>query len=77
MTNTIYPCLWCDGNASEAAKFYCNTFHDAVVTDENPMVTRFNMAGQAFMCLNGGPMFKPNPSISFYTVCETEEEIDA
>jgi predicted 3-demethylubiquinone-9 3-methyltransferase (glyoxalase superfamily) len=64
-------------NASEAAHFYCNTFNDAEITDENPAVVRFKVAGQSFMCLNGGPMFQPNPSISFYTVCETEEEINA
>lgn len=43
----------------------------------NPLVSRFDVGGQGFMCLNGGPMFTKNPTISFYTVCETEEEVDA
>ena len=74
---TQYPCLWFDGNAKEAAEFYCSIFDKARISQSNPMVTRFEVDGQYFMCLNGGPMFTKNPSISFYTVCETEEELDA
>lgn len=77
MTSSLYPCLWFNMNASEAAHFYCNIFSNAAITDENPMVVRFKVDGQSFMCLNGGPMVQPNPSISFYTICETEEEINA
>ena len=71
-----YPCLWFDGNAKEAAEFYCSTFENAKLSSVNPVVARFEVNGQYFMCLNGGPMFTKNPSISFYTVCETEAEVD-
>jgi len=76
MENTIYPCLWFDGNAKEAADFYCSVFNDSVITDENPIVVTFESTGQKFMCLNGGPQFTFNPSISFFVVCETEAEVD-
>lgn len=45
------------------------------VLRETPMVVSFQMAGQIFMGLNGGSVFRPNPSVSFYVTCETEEEV--
>ncbi|CAM3659547.1 3-demethylubiquinone-9 3-methyltransferase [Flavobacterium saliperosum S13] len=77
MKNPIYPCLWFDGKAKEAAEFYCSVFKDSKITTENPMVVTFASSGQKFMCLNGGPQFQMNPSASFFVVCETEAEIDA
>ncbi len=77
MKNQIYPCLWFDGQAKEAADFYCEVFKDTKITAENPMVVTFESAGQQFMCLNGGPHFTINPSISFYVLYESESEIDA
>ncbi|PIQ20583.1 MAG: hypothetical protein COW65_14170 [Cytophagales bacterium CG18_big_fil_WC_8_21_14_2_50_42_9] len=76
MTNEIYPCLWFDGQAKAAAELYCSIIKDAQITVDTPMVINFTLAGQKFMGLNGGPMYVPNPSISFYVVCETREEID-
>jgi len=76
MKNPIYPCLWFDGQAKEAATFYCSTFNDSKITAENPMVVTFESSGQKFMCLNGGPMFKLNPSISFFVNCQTEAELE-
>jgi predicted 3-demethylubiquinone-9 3-methyltransferase (glyoxalase superfamily) len=76
MTNMIYPCLWFDGKAKEAAEYYCSVLDDTVITAENNVVVNFESAGQRFMCLNGGPEFKINPSISFYVICKSEEEID-
>lgn len=76
MKSPIYPCLWFDGQAKEAATFYCSVFNDTKITSENPMVVTFESSGQKFMCLNGGPMFKLNPSISFFVNCETEEELN-
>lgn len=76
MKNLIYPCLWFDFKAKEAADFYCSVFNDTKITDENPIVVVFESSGQKFMCLNGGPEFKSNPSISFFVVCETEAELD-
>ncbi len=77
MTNKIYPCLWFDGQAKEAADFYCTIFSDAKIKTDTPMVVNFELGGQKFMGLNGGPQFKINPSISIFVVCETEAEIDA
>ncbi len=76
MKNPIYPCLWFDGQAKEAAEFYCTVFSNSKSKEENSFVTIFESFGQKFMCLNGGPAFKINPSISFFVMCETEAEID-
>jgi len=76
MKNIIYPCLWFDGKAKEAASFYCSVFNNSVITAENPIVVTFESAGQKFMCLNGGPQYTFNPSVSFFVLCETEEEVD-
>jgi predicted 3-demethylubiquinone-9 3-methyltransferase (glyoxalase superfamily) len=75
MKKPIYPCLWFDGNAKEAAEFYCSIFNQSKIIDDNPMVVRFEVEGKLIMGLNGGPMFKINPSISLFVICETEEEI--
>lgn len=77
MINQIYPCLWFDGQAKEAATFYCSVFKNAIIKSENPMVVIFELNGKKFMGLNGGPMFKVNPSISFFITCKTIEETDA
>jgi predicted 3-demethylubiquinone-9 3-methyltransferase (glyoxalase superfamily) len=76
MENTIYPCLWFNGNARQAADHYCSVFNNTKVNADNQMVVTFESAGQKFMCLNGGPGFAINPSISFFVVCETEKEVD-
>ncbi|KAA5537104.1 VOC family protein [Taibaiella lutea] len=76
MTQPIYPCLWFDGKSKQAAEFYCTVFENTSIKDENPMVVTFDLDGQRFMCLNGGPMFKPNPSISFFVTYQNEAELD-
>ncbi len=76
MTNQIYPCLWFDNQAQEAAKFYCSVFKDSKITDDNQMVVIFELNGKKFMGLNGGPQFKFNEAVSFVVNCETQEEID-
>ncbi|MBX2968683.1 MAG: VOC family protein [Cyclobacteriaceae bacterium] len=76
MKNPIYPCLWFDGQAKEAATLYSAAFPDTKITADTPIVVSIESAGQKFMLLNGGPQFKPNPSISFYVVCETKKEVD-
>ncbi len=75
MTNKIYPCLWFDGQANAAAEWYCSIFKKAKITSDTPMVVHFELYGQKFMGLNGGPQFKVNPAISYYVYCGTEEEI--
>jgi predicted 3-demethylubiquinone-9 3-methyltransferase (glyoxalase superfamily) len=75
MNNTIYPCLWFNGEAKEAAEFYCSVFKDSAITAENHMVVTFESSGHKFMCLNGGPQFTFNPSVSFFVLYETKEEL--
>lgn len=76
MTKSMYPCLWFDGNAKEAATFYCSVFKDSKILSENPMVVMFELNGQKFMGLNGGPMFKFNEAVSYVVECANQEEID-
>jgi predicted 3-demethylubiquinone-9 3-methyltransferase (glyoxalase superfamily) len=76
MTNPIYPCLWFDGNAKTAAEFYCSVFKNSKITTFSPMVVMFELNGNKFMGLNGGPKFKFNESVSFVVNCDTQEEID-
>ena len=76
MKQTIYPCLWFDGNARDVASFYCTVFNNSKITSDTPVMVTFTLAGQHFMGLNGGPKYKPNASVSFYVVCESLEEID-
>lgn len=76
MTEPIYPCLWFDGKAKEAAEFYCSIFKNSKITSENPMVVIFELNGKKFMGLNGGPQFKFNEAVSFVVNCEDQKEID-
>lgn len=88
----ITNCLWFDDHAEEAAKFYTSVFPNSKVGDitrygkegyeihKRPegsvMTVEFILNGMEFMGLNGGPIFKFNPSISFFVVCETVKETD-
>ncbi|NGP87110.1 VOC family protein [Fodinibius halophilus] len=89
-TNRISTCLWFDDQAEEAASFYVSIFENAEILNTTPyyaetpsekpkgsvMTVDFELEGQGFTALNGGPHFTPNPSISFFINCETEEEVD-
>lgn len=77
----ITPFLWFDNQAEEAARFYTSVFADSRVdhvSHPGPGVTvvAFSLGGQRFNALDGGPMFMPNPSVSFYVTCESREEVD-
>lgn len=76
MSQPIYPCLWFDGKARDAADFYCSVFAGTRITSENPLVVTIDAAGQKFMLLNGGPFFTLNPAISFYVICDTVIEVE-
>jgi predicted 3-demethylubiquinone-9 3-methyltransferase (glyoxalase superfamily) len=76
MIKQLYPCLWFDGQAKEAADHYCSIFKNAKITAENPMVVNFEINGSKFMALNGGPLYQFTPATSFVVECETQEEID-
>jgi predicted 3-demethylubiquinone-9 3-methyltransferase (glyoxalase superfamily) len=78
----ISPFLWFDGKAEEAAQFYTAIFRNSRITNRIPgpggtvMGVSFELEGQEFMGLNGGPMFQFTPAVSFFIKCETQEEID-
>lgn len=76
MTNKIFPCLWFNGNAKDAATFYCSIFKNAKIISENPMVVIFELNDTKFMALNGGPEFAFSPANSYVITCDTQEEID-
>ncbi|MFZ4547044.1 MAG: VOC family protein [Bacteroidales bacterium] len=76
MANPIYPCLWFDGKAHEAAEYYCSVFPNSRIISLNPIVAIFELNGAKFMGLNGGPEFKFNEAVSFVVNCETQDEID-
>ena len=74
----IAPCFWFDGLAADAARFYVDVFSPSVpakVTTTSSLVVEFDIDGQRFQGLNGGPMFQPNPSISFFVHCDDEATV--
>ena len=68
--------LWFDGQASEAATFYCSLFNNSKVIQDAPLVVTFELEGQKFMALNGGPQFKFTEAISLFVDCEDQKEVD-
>lgn len=76
MNNKVYTCLWFDGQAKQAAEFYCGIFKNSKITTDTPMVVNFELDGRKFMGLNGGPMFTFNEAVSFVVDCDKQEEID-
>ena len=92
ISQKITPFLWFDDKAEEAAKFYTSIFknskvgkmtkydEEAAKTTGRPagsvMTVEFELEGQQFVALNGGPMFKLTEAISFVVNCETQEEVD-
>ena len=76
MKGNIYPCFWFDGKAKEAAELYCSLFPNSKITSDSGLTVYFELNGQTFMGLNGGPMFKPTEAVSYTINCESQEEID-
>lgn len=76
MTEPIYPCLWYQHQAKEAAEFYCSLFENSAITAETPIVVTFELCGAKFMALNGGPHHTFNPSVSLFVTCTTTAAID-
>lgn len=88
----IVPCLWFDTRAEEAATFYTGIFKNSRITSVSRfpnagqeihgkpagsvMVVAFELDGQAFTALNGGPQFTFDEAVSLQVMCETQEEID-
>ena len=79
---TVTPFLWFDGKAEEAMNFYLSVFKNSKVTNVAPgpggsvMSATFELDGQKFMALNGGPMFSFTPAVSFFVNCDTQQEVD-
>jgi predicted 3-demethylubiquinone-9 3-methyltransferase (glyoxalase superfamily) len=88
----ITPCLWFDTQAEEAAKLYASVFKNSKIGKVSRygkegfevhgkkagtvMTVEFELEGQKFLALNGGPHFKFNEAVSFQVHCETQQEID-
>lgn len=76
MKQKIHPAIWFDHNALEAAKLYCSLFEDSNIISNAPNAIFFELSGYPILGINGGPMFRPNPSISLYVECDTNEELE-
>ena len=88
----IAPCLWFDDQGEEAAKFYTSIFKNSKIVQisrygeagkevhrrppGSVMTVAFELEGQAFVALNGGPVFQFNEAISFQIYCDTQKEVD-
>lgn len=84
----ITPFLWFDGRAEEAANFYTSVFKNSKIgtvsrygeggpgPKGSVMSATFQLEGQEFIALNGGPHYSFTPAISFFIHCETQEEVD-
>jgi predicted 3-demethylubiquinone-9 3-methyltransferase (glyoxalase superfamily) len=84
----ITPFLWYDTQAEEAANFYTSIFKDSKILNlarygeagpgpkGSVMTVAFQLEGQRFMALNGGPIYSFTPAISFFVDCETQGEVD-
>ena len=79
---TVTPFLWFDGTAEEAMNFYLSIFKNSSATnvargpDGSVMSATFELDGQKFIALNGGPMFSFTPAVSFFVNCDTQQEVD-
>ncbi len=76
MTQEIYPCLWFNNQAKEAAEYYCGIFNNSRITSVNNLVVLFEINGKKFMALNGGPQFNFTEAVSFVITCKDQAEID-
>lgn len=91
-SNLIRPCLWFDSEAEDAAKFYCSVFGNSRITSVSHygeegreihgkpagsvMVVAFELGGQKFTAMNGGPLFKFDEAVSSQIECKDQKEID-
>lgn len=78
---TITPFLWFDNQAEEAMNYYLSIFKNSKVlsvnrADGKVLTVSFELEGQKFMALNGGPPFKFAEAISLFVNCETQQEVD-
>jgi len=88
MNDKLVTCIWFDTEGEDAARFYTSVFPNAKLGDISRygsagpreegtvMTVSFELMGQEFLALNGGPDFKPNEAISFQVVCDEQDEVD-
>lgn len=76
MPTPVYPCLWFDGKAHEAADFYCSVFPNSRLLSRNDFIAVYEINGSRMMNMNGGPEFTFNEAMSLVISCDTQEEID-
>jgi predicted 3-demethylubiquinone-9 3-methyltransferase (glyoxalase superfamily) len=92
ISSKIVPCLWFDSQGEDAARFYTELFPNSRITDVarypeagkdvhgrkpgSAMTVSFELAGQAFTALNGGPHFKFNEAVSLQIMCDSQQELD-
>ena len=77
MSKQLYPCLWFNTGAKEAADFYCSIFPNSKILNASPIVVNFELNGTHFMALNEkSKQFPFNESVSFVIPCEDQAEID-
>ena len=86
---TITPCLWFDTESEEAARHYTSIFPNSKIVDTTyygeagprpagtVLTVEFELDGQSFTALNGGPQFKFSEAISFQISCESQDEVDS
>ncbi len=72
----ITPFLWFDDRAEEAMNFYVAIFKNSKVLSASPMSVSFELEGQRFLGLNGGPQFTFTPAVSFFVNCDDQREVD-
>ena len=91
-TQKITPCLWFDNQAEEAATFYTSVFPNSKIVAVtrygkagheihgraagSVMTVEFEINGQSFTALNGGPIFKLSEAVSFQVMCDSQDEVD-
>jgi predicted 3-demethylubiquinone-9 3-methyltransferase (glyoxalase superfamily) len=88
MPKKIRPCLWFDTQAEDAAKFYCSIFPNSRIVETSHfgeagprpagmvLTVEFELDGNPFTALNGGPEFKFDEAVSFQIPCDTQDEVD-
>lgn len=92
VSQKIVPCIWLEKDAERAAAFYVSVFRNSKILktsyypkaseevsgqkEGSVLTVRFSLEGQEFLVLNGGPVFRLNPAVSFTVLCDTQEEID-
>ena len=74
--NKITPFLWYNIDLEEVVNFYVSIFKNSLIIQKNSMMATFELEGQRFLALNGGPEFKFTDAVSFFISCKNQDEVD-